>query len=206
MFSSQMPSKCQLSFQLLGKDEILPEDEREANRKWKEYMLSYVGRDVTEGVDTKFMRKVFLRRCAQESPNRLETDLLALCACRHVPTPLPSIETLRSGIRAGTGLEMRVCIRTFRHFFQAPGTDWLARMAKRREFDTAAAKERWDGWILQKLLQAEEAEPVAASMPPASKAASKPPTPTDAEWSPAIVLSPLATTVVEPEDIMMAAV
>jgi histone deacetylase complex regulatory component SIN3 len=165
--AAQIPSKYQLSFQVLGKDELMPEDEREANLKWKQYMLSYVSSGPTEGVDPKYMRKAYLKRYAQKVALMVElADLLALCACRHVPASTLSMDEQKKGIRAATGMEMRICLRTFRHFFN-PGTDWFARIVRKRgNYDSVKAKERLEAWLLQKLLKVDspitEKAPVSA--------------------------------------------
>ena len=45
----------------------MPEDEREVNFRWKQYMLSYISPLQTEGVNRQFMRKIYLRRYVQRS-------------------------------------------------------------------------------------------------------------------------------------------
>lgn len=42
-----MPRRHLLTFQVLGKDEILPEDESDLSRLWEQYIQSYLGDEVT---------------------------------------------------------------------------------------------------------------------------------------------------------------
>lgn len=58
----QMPSMSQLSMQLLGKDEMLPDDEKDAALAWRNYLISYISQKETEGVKMAFVRKCFLKR------------------------------------------------------------------------------------------------------------------------------------------------
>lgn len=43
-----MPRRHLITFQLLGKDELLPEDEKDLSKLWERYIESYIGDEVTK--------------------------------------------------------------------------------------------------------------------------------------------------------------
>ena len=108
------------------------------------------------------------------------------------------MEKQKVAVLAATGLEMRICLRTFRHFFN-PGTDWFGRTLKRKDFDDSKAKERFDNWRTQQLSSIEIEtlqEPRESLAPIAAVKSATPTTTTEAT-------KPIEETEKEKEDVVM---
>lgn len=62
LLNPKAPYVQSLSFQLLGKDEVLPEDEELLQNRWESYMKSFMSKEPTDGVNPLSVRKSFLKR------------------------------------------------------------------------------------------------------------------------------------------------
>ena len=140
-----MPHFQALTFQLLGRDEILPEDEDAAQKHWQAYVLSYAKPEVTANLPIASLRRPYLKRYV----------LTHICECvgadeylRHLHNDAATPEK-PEGMRAESGLEIKICMRSLKLFFAAGGEDWLRLSAKTP--DTSALqqkqKERFASWF-----------------------------------------------------------
>ena len=99
---------------------------------------------------------------------------LAHFIARNLPAVTADEDSFQTGVQAWSGLEMRICLRSFRHFFVARGEDWFARRSGKRLFPDNQAKARFEGWLLGKLL----ATPSEPAPPGDEPKAAEPPAPT----------------------------
>ncbi|BFZ61969.1 Transcriptional regulatory protein sin3 [Saitoella coloradoensis] len=137
----------QLSIQLLGKDDMTLDEATTAEEQWRYYIDSYVMSSPTEGVSPERVRPPFLRR------------------------DLPDVDDVEELIGedgvSKSGLEIRICVNTYKVFFLPGSEDVLFRSSKVRspEMNQDSARSRrvsrWkarlegeDGW--KKGLSAEE--------------------------------------------------
>lgn len=105
-----LPRRHQLTFQLLGKDEVLPEDEGDLSKAWERYIESFVGDTVTKGValsENELLRTVCLRRNLKATK---EADGMA-----------------KTQVLAKSELESRICMRSYRMFWQGKTEDAMHR-------------------------------------------------------------------------------
>lgn len=105
-----LPRRHQLTFQLLGKDEVLPEDEGDLSKAWERYIESFIGDTVTKGVPLS------------------EDELLrTVCLKRNLKTTREAVKNSRSQVYAKSELESRICMRSYRMFWQGSTEDAMHR-------------------------------------------------------------------------------
>lgn len=105
-----LPRRHQLTFQLLGKDEILPEDEGDLSKAWERYIESFVGDTVTKGIPLS------------------EKELLsAVCLERNLKATKEAASVDKTQLFAKSELESRICMRSYRMFWQGETEDSMHR-------------------------------------------------------------------------------
>lgn len=105
-----LPRRHQLTFQLLGKDEVLPEDEGDLSKAWERYIESFVGDTVTKGIPL--------------SENEL---LQTVCSRRNLRAAKKAEGLGQTQVFAKSELESRICMRSYRMFWQGETEDAMHR-------------------------------------------------------------------------------
>lgn len=130
------PQRHLLTFQLLGKDEVLPEDEIDLSKAWEKYIESFLSDEITQDLALSgdiIAKTVYTGR-----------NLRAVKS-----SPLPELQ-IRSE------LESRICMRSYRIFWQKSTEDVMIRARAAPsvfEQDQTAKlrtrrKTRWEKWAM----------------------------------------------------------
>ncbi|OCH88405.1 hypothetical protein OBBRIDRAFT_795302 [Obba rivulosa] len=152
-----LPESKTVTIQLLGKDDSGYDDSEVLTGRWQAYIDSFVSSETTEGVPAHAKHQPFLKRSRLRSP-----------------TPPP--------ILAEGGLEIKVCVRTYRLFYVANSEDilWRVPRADVAERDAlrqrlARADKRRKAWLekLDKARDGPEKKSEAALTPSSTGAAAK---------------------------------
>lgn len=128
-----MPRRHLLTFQLLGKDEILPEDEADLSKAWEEYVQSWTDDPVTKGLplpESLLGKSAFLAR--------------NLAASRREKLPQ---------LFARSELGSRICMRSYKMFWQPKTGDAMHRAwASTVNFGEVKEKrkKRWSKYLSKK--------------------------------------------------------
>ncbi|KAK9370509.1 hypothetical protein V1509DRAFT_616003 [Lipomyces kononenkoae] len=106
-------STSTLSIQLIDQDDLTLNDAASAEEKWKYYLTSYVMSAPTEGVPVNKVRMPFLRR--------------------HIPQEeVESDDSSEAGLKSRTysksGLRVRICMNTYKMFFEDNSEDVFVRL------------------------------------------------------------------------------
>ncbi|KII91290.1 hypothetical protein PLICRDRAFT_105502 [Plicaturopsis crispa FD-325 SS-3] len=112
-----LPDSKVMTIQLLGKDDASFDDSEVANGRWQDYIDSFVSSGVTPGLTASRIKRPFLRR--QVNIHRAAND---------ADPPV---------VGRG-GLEIKVCVRTYRLFFVSNTEDFLWRVHSKEECDQVA--------------------------------------------------------------------
>ncbi|KAF8880058.1 histone deacetylase complex, SIN3 component [Infundibulicybe gibba] len=112
-----LPDSKTITVQLIGKDDSSFDDSEVLTGRWQAYIDSFVSAETTEGVAASKIKPPFLRR-------NLPTVV------REVP---PEVYTQ-------DGLEIKVCVRTYRLFFVSHTEDFLWKELRREELAKASEK------------------------------------------------------------------
>ncbi|KAJ7158939.1 hypothetical protein C8R46DRAFT_907080 [Mycena filopes] len=104
-----LPDSKHMTFQLIGKDDSSFDDSEVLTGRWQTYINSFVSSEVTEGVSASRIRQPFMRKNLPD-------------AVRNAP---PNVVT-------DDGLEIKICVRTYRLFFVSKSEDYLFKI---RTFD-----------------------------------------------------------------------
>lgn len=153
---------CELRIQLLSHDDMTLEDPQDAEQRWLQYIASYCLWAPTEGLSAKTSAPL-LQRTLPASP---ETEV--------------DPEGTRYLVK--NGLDIRVCMKTYRLFFVQDTEDVFARIrpatateAHRAtaEKHAASRKQRWDEWlrIRHDVMTETQAAAQAATAPETSESA-----------------------------------
>ncbi|KAJ3508561.1 hypothetical protein NLJ89_g5689 [Agrocybe chaxingu] len=110
-----LPESKTMTFQLIGKDDTNYEDPEVLTGRWQAYIDAYVSSDATEGVSHSRARRPYLRR-----------NLPA--AVRETPPDVASQD----------GLEIKVCVRTYRLFYVSKTEDFLWKYRSKEDVDKNA--------------------------------------------------------------------
>ncbi|KAG8896684.1 Transcriptional regulatory protein sin3 [Tulasnella sp. 408] len=199
-----LPDTKVLQIQLLARDDASTDDAETMTERWKQYMASYVLRHQTEGLPAPVAPPLLHRTLLQlgvdkpeeneaneepqEGKDAKEKGAAAEKQAKSKPkrsTPDATLLNFRYGSRSG--VEIKVCIRTYRIFFEAGGEDWFYRKRSKAEATELESKcearekertERWKAWherrldemkpsAVKTLAAQAEAEPDAPVEPPA---------------------------------------
>lgn len=130
-----------MTIQLLGKTDPSTDDAETIAQRWRRYIESYVLTHPTEGIKED-VKNPFLRRTVMEAP------------------------LTETGCHADNGLEIRVCIRTYKLFFGPETEDYFWRygdgarkqaMERLAEIDTKR-KERFESWLESRRAKIDKSE------------------------------------------------
>ncbi|KAJ7127188.1 hypothetical protein C8R44DRAFT_733814 [Mycena epipterygia] len=110
-----LPDSKHMTFQLIGKDDSSFDDSEVLTGRWQSYIDSFVSTEVTEGVSASRTRRPFLRKNLPE-------------AVRNVP---PTVVTQ-------DGLEIKICVRTYRLFYVSNSEDYLFKLRTFGEVEAAS--------------------------------------------------------------------
>ncbi|KAM5541748.1 hypothetical protein V8D89_004477 [Ganoderma adspersum] len=106
-----LPEPRTITIQLIGKDDASYDDSEVTNGRWQAYIESFVSHHYTTGVPTSStIRRPFLLR-----------------------TKVPSLTGVMPDIVARGGLQIKVCVRTYRLFFVSHSEDIMVRISSRKE-------------------------------------------------------------------------
>ncbi|KAI0646603.1 hypothetical protein C8Q79DRAFT_680002 [Trametes meyenii] len=178
-----LPEPKTMTIQLIGKDDGTYDDSEVLNGRWQSYIESFVSHHYTAGVpSSSTIRRPFLLR-----------------------TKIPALEGGMPHILARAGLQIRVCVRTYRLFFVSRSEDIMLRLSPARERADArklvekrnAKRTKWlEEYAKRKI--ADEPEASEASDPPAP-APLVPPAPINGTVAaePQAEVGPSASTLVE---------
>jgi paired amphipathic helix protein Sin3a len=137
-----------ITFQLLSKDGSSLDDAEVLSGRWHAYVEGFVSDAETPGVPTNKVRRPFLRRS-------VITLLIIYIRYRSLsPRSLPTSATTRARTTAGSGtdtgtghdfyarggLEIKVCVRTYRLFYVSRTEDVLWRTPSSAENERAKAR------------------------------------------------------------------
>ncbi|KAJ7052531.1 hypothetical protein C8F01DRAFT_1033117 [Mycena amicta] len=112
-----LPESKHITFQLFGKDDSNFEDSEVATGRWQSYIESFVSSHLSEGVPASRVRRPFLRR-----------NLPA--AVQNAP---PNVVT-------GDGLEIKVCVQTYRLFYVSHSEDFLVKLRSREDVEAISKR------------------------------------------------------------------
>ncbi|KAG8983013.1 Transcriptional regulatory protein sin3 [Tulasnella sp. 427] len=170
-----LPDTKVMQIQLLARDDASTDDAETMTERWKQYMASYVLRHQTEGLAAPVAPPLLHRTLLQlgvEKPEENETNdesqegkeakekgVASKDKEKHSKskvkraTPDATLLNFRYGSRSG--VEIKVCIRTYRIFFEAGGEDWFYRKRSKAEATELESKcearekerkEKWNAW------------------------------------------------------------
>jgi len=105
-----LPDSKTMTIQLLGKDDSSFDDSEVLTGRWQTYIESFVSNDSTEGVSQTRVRRPFLRRNLPPQVSREEPEFIT-----------------------ADGLEIKVCVRTYRIFYVSKTEDYLWRIRTPRK-------------------------------------------------------------------------
>ncbi|KAI1788076.1 hypothetical protein LXA43DRAFT_1161851 [Ganoderma leucocontextum] len=106
-----LPEPRTITIQLIGKDDASYDDSEVMTGRWQAYIESFVSHHYTAGVPTSStIRRPFLLR-----------------------TKVPSLTGAMPDIVARGGLQIKVCVRTYRLFFVSHSEDIMVRISSRKE-------------------------------------------------------------------------
>ena len=135
-----------ITFQLLSKDGSSLDDAEVLSGRWQAYVEGFVSEAETPGVHTGKVRRPFLRRFVNP-PISLLIFILTTAS-----RSLPASARATTGTGAGTGtgigqdfyarggLEIKVCVRTYRLFYVSRTEDVLWRVPSSAESERASAR------------------------------------------------------------------
>ena len=134
-----------LTFQLLSKDGSSLDDAEVLSGRWQAYVEGFVSETETPGVPTSKVRRPFLRRCVFFLPS---FPPFSFALKNRVPRSLPKAAPRADGHGQGHGqdfyarggLEIKVCVRTYRLFYVSRTEDVLWRVQATAERERAAAR------------------------------------------------------------------
>ncbi|KAI0707538.1 hypothetical protein C8T65DRAFT_696013 [Cerioporus squamosus] len=107
----QLPEPKTMTIQLIGKDDTSYDDSEVMTGRWQSYIESFVSHHYTAGVPTSStIRRPFLLRTKIPAPSGAMPDILAR-----------------------GGLQIKVCVRTYRLFFVPRSEDIMVRISSRAE-------------------------------------------------------------------------
>lgn len=160
-----------MRFQLVGKDIVAPEDLGAAEREWAEYVAAYVRLPRTPGLAVEPRVPYLARNLRQLGIPPPPTAAAAADVRPAIP----------KGLRIVSGLQSKICLRTYKLFFCAESEDVLIRKnrALRSEADEreiqAKKAARVSRWLekRRKELEARPAEGTPAKEAPAKEAVAK---------------------------------
>ncbi|KAG9013164.1 Transcriptional regulatory protein sin3 [Tulasnella sp. JGI-2019a] len=179
-----LPDRQVVQIQLLAKDDASTDDAESMTERWKQYMASYVLRHQTEGVTAPttlpFLSRNLLRfksdvvdeddvagedNAAGESstPHQHPHGTSANTTTPKARAPNPASPELTPPFKYGSrsGVAIKVCVRTYRMFFESRGEDWFYRkrttsesvaLGKRLEISRAERRARMEGWVEREVL------------------------------------------------------
>ncbi|CAK5268788.1 unnamed protein product [Mycena citricolor] len=104
-----------MTIQLIGKDDSSFDDSEVLNGRWQSYMESFVTTNVSDGVTAARVRRPFLRRNISTGP------------------AVPKMLTR-------DGLEIKICVRTYRLFYGSQTEDWLFKTDSRGKLSSLVEK------------------------------------------------------------------
>ena len=160
-----------MRFQLVGKDIVAPEDLGAAEREWAEYVAAYVRLPRTPGLTVEPRVPYLARNLRQLGIPPPPTAAAAADVRPAIP----------KGLRIVSGLQSKICLRTYKLFFCAESEDVLIRKnrvlrseADEREIQAKKAA-RVSRWLekRRKELEARPAEGTPAKEAPAKEAVAK---------------------------------
>ena len=143
--TSQALLPSSLRIQLLSHDDLTLEDPRDEEQRWLQYLASYCLWAPTEGLPAETTAPLLKRNLPTSPENEPDPD-----GTRYV---------------VRNGLDIRVCMRTYRLFFVQSTEDTFARLRPSASLDrnvparnTAARHRKWTAWVDARLEVMKEAE------------------------------------------------
>ncbi|RDB18702.1 Paired amphipathic helix protein pst1 [Hypsizygus marmoreus] len=105
-----LPESRTMTVQLIGKDDSSFDDSEVLTGRWQSYIESYVNNETTDGVSPSKMKLPYLRR--------------------NLP---PSVRDVQPTVLSQDGLEIKICVRTYRLFFVSKTEDFFWKIPTREE-------------------------------------------------------------------------
>jgi len=125
-----LPDSKHMTFQLIGKDDSSFDDSEVLTGRWQSYIDSFVSNEVTEDVSFNRIKRPYLRK-----------NLPA--AVKNAP---PKVATQ-------DGLEIKICVRTYRLFYVSASEDYLFKLRTFEEAEATSASLEKGNARRQKWLQ-----------------------------------------------------
>ncbi|KAF9525755.1 hypothetical protein CPB83DRAFT_859047 [Crepidotus variabilis] len=104
-----------ITFQLIGKDDSSYDDTEVLTGRWQAYIDAFVSGESTDGVSQNHVRRPFLRRNLPESVKDAPPD-----------------------VSSQDGLEIKVCVRTYRLFYVSHTEDFMWKSRSKDEMERAS--------------------------------------------------------------------
>ncbi len=137
----QLPESKTITFQLLSKDGSSLDDAEVFSGRWKAYVEGFVSETETPGVPSSRVRRPYLRRSAPPFPHPTLVSPKSVFG-RSLPggTNKAPPGADNQDFYARGGLEIKVCVRTYRLFYVSRTEDVLWRVRPAAERERAAAR------------------------------------------------------------------
>lgn len=104
-----------MTFQLIGKDDSSFDDSEVLTGRWQSYIDSFVSNEVTEGVSASRPRRPFMRK--------------------NLPA---AVRNASPNIVTQDGLEIKICVRTYRLFYVSASEDYLFKLRTSEDMEAAS--------------------------------------------------------------------
>jgi paired amphipathic helix protein Sin3a len=125
-----LPDSKHMTFQLIGKDDSSFDDSEVLTGRWQSYIDSFVSNEVTEDV----------------SFNRIKRPYL----CKNLPA---AVKNAPPKVATQDGLEIKICVRTYRLFYVSASEDYLFKLRTIEEAEATSASLEKGNARRQKWLQ-----------------------------------------------------
>ncbi|KAJ7219971.1 histone deacetylase complex, SIN3 component [Mycena pura] len=110
-----LPDSKHMTFQLIGKDDSSFDDSEVLTGRWQSYIDSFVSNEVTEGVSASRPRRPFMRK--------------------NLPA---AVRNASPNIVTQDGLEIKICVRTYRLFYVSASEDYLFKLRTSEDMEAAS--------------------------------------------------------------------
>jgi len=126
-----LPDSKHMTFQLIGKDDSSFDDSEVLTGRWQSYIDSFVSSEVTEGVSFSRTKRPFLRK----------------------NLPAAAVQDAPPNVVTQDGLEIKICVRTYRLFYVSASEDYLFKLRTYDDVEAASKQLKKRNALRQQWLQ-----------------------------------------------------
>ncbi|KAG8924574.1 Transcriptional regulatory protein sin3 [Tulasnella sp. 418] len=177
-----------IQIQLLAKEDASTDEAETITDRWKQYMASYVLRHETEGlpghVSPPLLSRSLLRinseTPSEEAAPTVDASTNSPQTTAGIPAPAAMTPKAKSSgptlsqfrFKSKSGIAIKVCVRTYRMFFESSGEDWFFRKRTDAEEQSLLSKmsereadraEKWKAWYQKRAEEIKSLEAAAES-------------------------------------------